>query len=177
MKADEPERLLAATETARDRVLLLTILLLGLRVSEACKLRIDEVDFHRREVWVRGGKGDRDRLLPMPRVLVSPLRGWIGNRKEGYVFPSPRGGRLTNRAVQKLFVRIGKKAGLRGAGEPRACNPHKFRHAYLSRLLESGATIHECQRLAGHASLQTTSVYLHCMNDDRLRDAVDRMYE
>jgi len=176
LRDDEPERLLAATTTARDRVLLMTGLYLGLRVSEICKLQIEDVDLRRRVAFVREGKGMKDRAIPIPKPFAPILRGWIGGRQTGYVFPSPRGGRLTNRAVQKLVKRMAAKAGLREAGKPRKYHPHKLRHAYATRLLQTGADIKEVQDLLGHASLQTTMVYVHS-TPERLASAVDRLFE
>ncbi len=176
LKEQEPERMIESTTCDRDRVLGLVLLFCGLRAAELCALKVPDLDFDRRQLWVRQGKGCKDRLLPMPRKLCAPLAAWVGARTEGYVFPSREGGgAMTTRTLQLMVKRWAAAAGLARAGEPRAVTPHKFRHAYLSRLLEGGATIHEVQRLAGHANIATTSIYLHCMTDDRLRAAVDRL--
>lgn len=176
LKDDEVSKLLGAAKTERDRLIGLTMLMVGLRVSEVAKLDIGHVDFSRGLLWARDAKGGKDRCIPLPQKLRGPLRGWIGSRTEGPVFPSPRGGRLTTRAIQLLIKRLAKAARFRDAAEPRRFHPHCLRHVFASRLLESGATIHEVQRLMGHNNLATTSQYLHCLSDDRLRAAVDRPY-
>jgi integrase len=168
--------MLGAATRERDRIIGLVLLYCGLRAAELCALKIIDLDFRRRQLWVRDGKGAKDRTIPLPKKLLGPLRGWCGARRDGYVFPSRQGGgEMKTRTLQLMVKRWATAAGLHRVTEPRAISPHKFRHAYLSRLLESGATIHEVQRLAGHSNLATTSVYLHCVNDDRLRDAVDRL--
>lgn len=126
MPDDDGQAILRATTTQRDRLLLLVCRYFGLRVSEVCNLQIEDLDFKRRVLMVRGGKGDKDRAIPMPAKMVGPLRGWCAGRKDGFVFPSPRGGSLTPRAVQLLVKRLAEKAGLHKAGEVRRYTPHKF---------------------------------------------------
>ena len=173
---DAPEQLLGATGTQRDRLLLLTMLCLGLRVSELCHVAVPDLDFRRRVLWVREGKGSKDRCLPIPKHLVGPLRGWIGGRRSGPVFESPRGGEVSVRAVQLLIKRVAVNAGLPEADVPRKITPHKLRHAFACRLLESGATIYDVKELMGHSSIATTEVYLHS-TPQRLADVVDRVYQ
>lgn len=176
LRDDEPERLLEATTNTRDRVLLMTLLMLGLRVSEGAKLKIEHIDFRRASLLVKEGKGQKDRILPIPKRLVGILRGWIGPRKKGYVFPSRcGGGRLTNRAIQRMLKRVAEAAGLDGALEPRRFHPHALRHVFATRLLRAGADIVEVQHLMGHSNIATTAIYLHA-DPERLRSAVDRVY-
>lgn len=169
---DEPEAILRAADTERDRILLMCGLYLGLRVSEICKLRVEHLDFRRRLAFIREAKGGKDRVLPIPARFVGPLRGWCGKRREGYVFPSPRGGRLKSRAVQLLIKRLAARAGLRGALEPRRVTPHKLRHAFASRMLERGADINAVKEAMGHGDISTTAVYLHT-SPERLRAAME----
>ena len=172
LQSREPEQLLAATETERDRVLLMTLLYLGLRVAELCALMVEHIDFGQAVLFVREGKGKKDRALPLPRRFAGILRGWIGPRCSGYVFPSPRGGRLTTRAVQILVKRVAARAGLRDALEPRRVTPHKFRHAFATRMLERGADIIAVKEALGHASVATTQVYTH-VSGERLRQHME----
>lgn len=172
LQAHEPETLLAATDTERDRVLLMALLYLGLRCSEVCKLRVEHIDFARGLLFVREGKGRKDRALPIPKRFLNIFRGWVGPRTEGYVFPSPRGGRLTNRAVQLLVKRVAARAGLPGALEPRRFHPHALRHVFATRMLERGADIITVRDALGHASVATTQTYTHA-TPDRLRQHME----
>ena len=107
--------------------------------------------------------------MPIPARLVEPLRVWIGARAAGPVFASPRGGKLSERTVQKRLRALGLKAEL-----PRRLKPHTLRHTYATRLLERGANIREVQELLGHASVATTEIYTH-VSADRLRKAVEAL--
>jgi integrase/recombinase XerD len=174
LKDREPEAILRATRRERDRILLLAGLYCGLRVSELCRLDVADLDFGRRILFVRQGKGKKDRMVPIPRKLLGPLRAWVNARNSGPVFPSSHGGCLTPRAVQLLVKRLAAAAGLPQAAQLRYATPHKLRHAYATRLLESGATIYEVRDLLGHSSIATTETYLHT-TPERLSKAVDRI--
>lgn len=173
LASDEPERLLQAADTWRDRVLSMVLLYLGLRVAEVCALKVGDIDFRRRFVMVRQGKGSKDRSLPLPEKLLRPLRGWIGRRQNGHVFPSRQGGGpLTTRSVQLLMKRLASRAGLRDALAPRRVTPHKLRHSFASRMLERGANINAVKDALGHSSIATTQVYLHT-SPEHLREAME----
>lgn len=173
LEGAEPEQLLRGTHTERDRVLLMTMLYQGLRVSELCHLLVEQIDFGRKILWVREGKGKKDRCLPIPTRFLPILRGWVGPRRSGPVFPSRQGGGpMTPRAVQLLIKRAAFAAGLREADVPRRVTPHKLRHAFASRLIERGADINAVKELLGHASLITTTVYLHA-SPEHLRNCME----
>ena len=161
LQSAEPEALLRATTRERDRLMCMAMLYLGLRVSELCKLNVEDIDFGRLLVIIREGKGCKDRCLPLPKRLAGPIRGWIGARQSGPVFPSPYGGRLKPRGVQLLIKRLAIMANLRDATAPKRATPHKLRHAFASRMLERGATLAEVNDALGHSSIATTSIYLH----------------
>lgn len=167
------DKILRATTRERDRLMLLLARFMGLRVSEIVKLCVEHLDFSRKFLMVREGKGKKDRCLPLAAWLVGPLRGWVGSRKSGPVFPSPRGGRLTTRAVQYLVKRLAVKAGVPGAAQARLFRPHALRHAFCSTLLANGVPVHEARDLMGHSSISTTDRYAHS-TPEHLRAAVER---
>ena len=107
--------------------------------------------------------------MPIPAKLLEPLAAWIGERRSGELFPSPRGGRLTTRAVQLLVQRTAV-----AAGSARRVTPHMLRHTYATRLLNTGASLREVQELLGHSSVATTEIYTWVLTD-RLRGAVERL--
>lgn len=105
---DELERIITATSKQRDRLMLLLMHMMALRVSEVVKLEVRHVDFKGKLLFLSQAKGGKDAYLPIPKHLLGPLRGWIGARKEGPVFKSGRGGgKLRPRAVQLLIKKLG----------------------------------------------------------------------
>ncbi len=174
-RANESDALVAAAKTERDRLIVQVGLYLGLRCSEITDLRIERIDLAKSQVFVAHGKGDKDRYVPIPERLRPLLQAWIGDRREGLLFTSrSRGGRLSNRAVQRLFKGIARKAGIAGVEQARKVTPHKLRHTYATTLLEKGANIRELQELLGHSSVATTEIYTHVVTS-RLKGVVDRL--
>jgi len=171
----DPERIIGASKSERDRLILLVMLMCGLRVSELCDLRIEHLNFDEECLWVREGKGDKDRLVPIHRKLVGYLRGWVGARKAGHVFQSRQGEKMSPRRVQVLFRELCVKIGLPAAANPRRFTPHKFRHMFATRLLDSGADLFAVKELLGHSSISTTEIYLH-VTPKRLKEHIDRVY-
>jgi site-specific recombinase XerD len=171
LRGTEPDELLTEARSERDRLIMLCMLRMGLRVSEVVKLRIEHLDFDTGAALIFQAKGGKDRMLPIPSRLMGPLSRWIGDRRSGWVFPSPRptDAHLTERAVHHLVSK-----GARRAGITRSISPHKLRHTFATKLLQTGADIMEVRDLLGHASIATTQVYLHTL-PDRLRGAVERL--
>lgn len=153
----------------RDFVMIQTGVLAGCRVSELCKLKVEDVDLAGPVIHILHGKGDKDRNVPIGSRLLIVLREWIGERKTSWLFTGPKGRKLAPRTFQSRLAAIGKKAGI-----TKPVHPHLCRHTFASGLLEKGATIAEVQQLMGHASLQTTAVYLH-VSVSRLKGAVDKL--
>jgi integrase/recombinase XerD len=176
LSEEEAARLVAAAPTSRDQVIILTMLYAGLRVGEVMALRVERVDWRKRQIFVFRGKNDKDRYVPIAGKLAGPLAGWIAGRTEGYVFRSPRSNseHLTVRSVQYMVKAAAHRAGIKRPDPSQRLSPHKCRHTFCSRLVEKGVDIAAVRDLAGHSSIATTSIYLHA-STDRLRDSVERL--
>jgi integrase/recombinase XerD len=174
LPARELAALVAAAPAGRDRLLLRAGLGMGLRVSELTKLEVPDLDLEAGTALVREGKGGKDRSVPVPDWLSAELTRWLGGRIAGHVFPSPRGGRLSSRTVQRVIKRAAVRASLPGAEDVRRYTPHKLRHTFATNCLRAGADIIEVRDLLGHSSVSTTQCYLSS-DGARLRDAVNRV--
>ena len=172
---DEPERIIRAATRERDRLQLMLMRDVGLRVMDVCKLRVEELDFRRRSLTIRSGKYDVDACLPIPTHLSGPLRAWCGKRSEGWVFPGRGGERQSPRTLQLLVKRLAAKAGIKRAKEARYARPHAFRHVFVTRLLSSGVAIQVVRDLARHSNISVTDTYSHS-TPELMRDAIDRPY-
>ncbi len=157
----------------RDRAILETIYSCGLRISELCGLRVEDLNPAERIVRVRG-KGRKERITPIGEPALEAIREYwrsLANAPapEDPVFwqssehPSP----VAAGAVQKRLKTYLARAGL----DP-ALTPHKLRHSYATHLLDRGADLRSLQELLGHAHLATTQVYTH-VTLDRLKKAYD----
>ena len=154
-------RLLGAVPAGRDRLMLRIAYGCGLRVSELTHLRVADIDGARNVLWVRGGKGNKDRGVPLPAVLLDELRNyWAEHRPPNWLFAGPTGQPLDVSTLQRAFQLARRAAGLR---QPATC--HTLRHCFATHLLEAGTDLSTLQRLLGHSHLSTTLLYLHLRND------------
>jgi len=166
----EMRRLLATREPgSRDHALLALMLGTGLRASEVCKLRLEDLASDEAgdlSVRVRQGKGRKDRVVPLaPQVaqaVTEYLRtsGRLGNgsarRVSEPLFPSRQGtGRMSRRRLAQLVGDAVKDAGV-----TKPISPHSLRHSYGIALLRNGASPVAVGKLLGHASIATTQRYL-----------------
>jgi integrase/recombinase XerD len=127
----------------------------GLRISEAATLEIGAIDSANLRLRIIG-KGDRERLVPLPQPVLDGLRAlWKTHRDPRWLFPNHFG---ANSANQQVLRRTFQDAA-RAAGITRRVTPHALRHSYATRLLESGVDTRVVQILLGHVHIATTAIY------------------
>ena len=157
LSVEEVERLLAELTSLKLQAVVLAAYGSGLRISEACKLRVEDIDSKRMVILVRSGKGDRDRHTLLPRRLLELLRAyWKETRPAGpELFPGRKPGTVLSRnAVNKALKQATERAGIK-----KRVTPHALRHAFATHLLEAGTDLRTLQVLLGHASIRTTVRY------------------
>jgi integrase/recombinase XerD len=157
LSRDEVKALLEAPGDLRQRVMLAILYGAGLRVSEVARLKVADIDSGRNVLWVRLGKGRKDRQALLPPKLRELLRCyWRSQRPAEWLFPGARRGQPIS--VKTIFTACRKAAG--AAGIAKSIHPHLFRHAFATHLLEAGVNLCTIQALLGHANLTTTARYL-----------------
>jgi site-specific recombinase XerD len=157
LSGTEVQGLLDAIESTKFRAIVMTTYGLGLRISEVCRLRIEDIDSKRMLVHVRNAKGARDRFVPLPeRVLFTLRRYWAAERpKRPHLFP----GGTPGTEVSVDAVRDHLRAGAEKAGLTKRVTPHVLRHTFATHLLELGTDLRVIQMLLGHRSIRTTLRY------------------
>jgi integrase/recombinase XerC len=154
----------------RDRAVMATFLFAGLRRTELTSLRLPDVQLEEGVILVRSGKGKRMRVIPVATPLRRVLEEWLNPRPpcgHDFVFCNRMRGPLGRHALVHLF-----HLAMRGAGVDReGVSIHTLRHSFACALLKGGTNVVAIQQLMGHASLQTTAVYLH-VSGEELRAAV-----
>ena len=163
----EVDALLAALRTARDRAMVLAMLLGGLRRCEVLGLQLADVNAGERRLFIAEGKGGRQRIVPVSPRFFAALGDYLdGERPAGaatgkvfVVLKGPRRGRpLTAAGLDEILDGARARAGLARA----TC--HMLRHTCFTRLREAGMALEAIQALAGHASIESTRIYLHLAN-------------
>lgn len=156
---EEVKRLLSVIPPTRKRDRLIVLLLYGagLRVSELCNLKKGDIDLDRGIIVVRGGKGAKDRVVPIPEFLAKEIRSYLETRSDDseYLLVEERRkskDKLSPKTVWYLLRKYGEKAGVE-------VTPHKLRHSFATHMLERGVDIRAIQELLGHSNLSTTQIY------------------
>lgn len=157
----------------RDVAVLETIYSCGLRVSELCGLRVEDVNFNEQIVRVRG-KGKKERLVPVGEPALRAIQNYWDS-----LLAPPNAAQPVFCADTKKYLPLTRlqlsrrlKVYLAVAGLDPALTPHKLRHSYATHLLDAGADLRSVQELLGHAHLITTQVYTH-VTTERLKKAYD----
>jgi integrase/recombinase XerC len=166
-------RPISAAICFRDVAVLETIYSCGLRISELCGLRAEDIDWDEQLVRVRG-KGKKERMVPIGQPALKAIREYwnlLEQKPAGLaaVFLSEKT-KPTSIAPHVMQVRL--KKHLAAAGLDPSLTPHKLRHSYATHLLDAGADFRSVQELLGHAHLVTTQVYTH-LTTERLKKAYD----
>jgi len=168
LSAPEIGKLLAAAGgktplEMRDRAIVELLYASGLRVSELCGARLENLDLEKGFIRVTG-KGNKQRLVPVgagarkaiARYLEAGRPELVGQKTGGQVFLSVRGRQLTNQRIWQLLGELAKRAGLR-----KEVHPHMLRHSFATHLLQGGADLRIIQEMLGHADIATTQIYTH----------------
>jgi integrase/recombinase XerD len=180
LNRQEIDRLLAAPDPAkptgqRDRAMLELLYATGLRVTELCRLELNNIEKDSGVVRVTG-KGNKQRLVPFGESAGEAVEKYLSQgrpellkgRASRFLFVTARGGAMTRQGFWKLLGGYGRKVGIF-----RDLTPHVVRHSFATHLVEGGADLRSVQIMLGHADISTTQVYTHVARR-RLREIVDQ---
>ncbi len=158
LSPEEVQRLLPCVRPLKHRMLLTTAYACGLRLSEALHLRPSHIDSSRMQLWVRQGKGQKDRCVPLSARLLQELRQyWLKQRPRVWLFP----GADPHRTLHPGGIQRSMQQAVQEARLTKRATPHTLRHSYATHLLEAGVDLPTLQALLGHSSISTTLRYLH----------------
>ncbi|MDQ4101037.1 MAG: tyrosine-type recombinase/integrase [Thermoproteota archaeon] len=157
LNASEVRALLSVCTLLKHRLLIGLAYGCGLRCAEVRQLRLADVDTERAMVHVHQGKGNKDRCLPMGKMLARGIATYLKAEKpRKYLFEGKDGSAYSQRGAQWAISEAVKKAGI-----SKEVTLHTLRHTYATHLLEQGVNILTIKELLGHAHIETTMIYLH----------------
>ncbi|PJZ70187.1 site-specific tyrosine recombinase XerD [Leptospira perolatii] len=150
----------------RDKCIFELLYSSGLRISEACNLRLTDVDMQGMTLTVEG-KGGRQRLVPFGEKSLDILNRYLKqsrpyilkNRNCEYLFVSKKGSFINRKSVWRLLNHYIKRTGIK-----KKVTPHTLRHSFATHLLENHADLKSVQELLGHIDISTTQIYTHMAN-------------
>lgn len=154
-------------ESARDRAIFLLMVVTGIRPGELIGIDMKDIDFNLNQVTVFG-KMQQFRTVPFTvkvrKALISYTRQRKSSSRETHVFVSYRGEPLTVHALQQLFRRVRKEAGVK------RLVPYLLRHTFATRSLQDGASLEYVRRMLGHTTFAVTQRYSHMLVEDLARE-------
>lgn len=164
----------------RDYALLELLYGTGIRVSEFCSIRIQDIDFYNNSIIVMG-KGAKERYLPIHENIKSALLDYLEFSRNDLLkkvkddptdilFLNYKGGPLTPRGVRVILNNINERAA-----NNLKISPHMLRHSFATHLLDNGADLRSVQELLGHVNLSTTQIYTH-VSKERLKEEYNKFH-
>ena len=162
LSPDEVSRLIDGARNLYHRTLLMTLYSTGMRRSELCHLKVEDIDSKRMMIRIHQGKGRRDRDIPLSPKLLETLRVyWRWMKPATFLFPGTVKGVRADVPITANVVWLACQHAARAAGITKHMSPHSLRHSCATHLLEAGADLRTIQFLLGHARLEHTLIYLH----------------
>jgi integrase/recombinase XerD len=171
LSKEEVQQIIEECYNLKHRVVLMTIYSAGLRLGEVVNLKLADIDSKRMLLYVRGGKGKRDRTTLFSYELLKILRRYYREyRPRVWLFEGRDGGQYSKRSVQEIF-----KRSLRNSGVDKHASVHTLRHSFATHLLEDGVDLRYIQKLLGHRNIKTSEIYTHVTTKgiNKLRSPLD----
>jgi integrase/recombinase XerD len=162
LSQEEVGQLIDSASNLFHRAMLMTLYSTGIRRTEMCRLKVEDIDSQRNIIHIRAGKGGRDRDVPLSPKLLETLREyWRWMRPKTYLFPGTVNGLRADIPISDKMPWHACREAAQRAGITKRVAPHTLRHSWATHLLEGGADLRTIQVLLGHAKLEHTMVYLH----------------
>jgi site-specific recombinase XerD len=164
LSTKEMQQILDSVDNIKHKTILALMYSTGMRVSEACALKIVDIDSQNGFISIRNAKGHVDRKVMLNKKILEILRSYFKIYKpHEYLFTGAKGDGYSARSVQQILSRAVTKVGIK-----KNISTHSLRHSCFTQLLKNGVDIRHIQKLAGHKNIGTTAMYLQLSDEDVL---------
>lgn len=164
--------MLKQTKNPKHKLILKLLYSSGIRLNELINLKREDIEPNRNTIFIRQGKGRKDRLTILSKIISNELFDYIcrTNFKTKYLFESNRGTKYSAKTIQKILKNSSKKLN-------KTVTPHMLRHSFATHLLEQGTDIRHIQKLLGHSNLETTQIYTRVANTEleKIKSPLDNL--
>jgi len=165
LSPEEMNDIFNATHNIKYKAIFMTIYSAGLRISEVCNLKVSDIDSKNMQIFIREGKGNKDRYTILGKSNLKILREyWEISRPKEYLFS----GRYSINAISPRSVQVEFGKSIERTKITKHVTVHSVRHAFATHLLNGGTDVCHIQKLLGHTRISSTSVYLHLRRLDLL---------
>jgi integrase/recombinase XerD len=163
---EEVQSLFDATDNLKHKCVLMTVYGSGLRLSEIVGLKVNDIDSKNMRIFIRQGKGKKDRYAILSQKSLEALREyWKEYKPKDWLFEGQKKGSFyTGRGVQDMFRKAVKKAGIK-----KNVSIHVLRHSFAVHMLEANVNLFHIKELLGHTDISTTTIYLRAANMSALK--------
>ena len=150
-------KMIQLTVNPKHKMILLMLYGLGLRRSELANLKVSDIDFKRNTIAILNAKGYKDRTLPLPSALLTPIKNYLRDfLPSNYFLIGQKGGKYSTESILKVVKKAAIKAKIQ-----MTITPHILRHCFATHSLEKGIDLRYVQAMLGHKSSKTTEIYTH----------------
>lgn len=154
--------MLEGSQNVKHRCIIALLYSTGVRRGELCQLRKEDLHFDRNQVYIRGGKGKKDRVSLLSATLKNLLQTYLEIYQPNYwVLEGPHRKPYSPSSVAKVVEKAGQQAEI-----PQKVTPHMLRHSFATHLMDHGTDTRHIQLLLGHSKLETTAIYTHVSKAD-----------
>lgn len=161
LSLEEVERLICSIRNKKHKAMISLIYSSGLRSGELINLKISDIDSHRMLLFIRAGKGKKDRYVPLSPTALELLREYYrGYRPKVFLFNGEESLQYSPSSLRRVFHKAKRIAGI-----TKKVSLHTLRHSYATHLLESGINLRYIQEILGHNSPKTTQIYTHVSSE------------
>ncbi len=174
LSLEEIEAMLCSTTNIKHKCIIGLLYSAGLRRSELLNLKIEDIDSKRMVIYIKDGKGLKDRVTVLSEKILQDLRKYYRKYEpKNYLFEGQFGRRYTGTSVSRVIENAARIAGLR-----KKVNPHMLRHSFATHLLENNIDLRYIQTLLGHGSVKTTEIYTHVAQKkiDGIKSPLDSLF-
>jgi integrase/recombinase XerD len=155
LSKEEIIKMIMATDNIKHKLVIQVLYSTGIRVGELRNLEVSHIDFMRKSVTVKAGKGKKDRITVISQTVLNNIDRYLTEFKPlKYLFEGYAKNKISDRTLQKIVYNLAKKTGIR-----KTVSAHTLRHSFATHQLENNVNLRYIQAMLGHARLETTQIY------------------